>query len=305
MFQDNEMIEGKIKAGDWFVYENDHIYIIVAGIDSMASLNNLMDGGRYYFSHKIADRHNITPSEFKKMSDGDNFRRYRPSDRHLLEDKLNSGAKMNWLTPKYIKEQSQISDEAALECSIEHWQQIYDAPVEEIKNHDFKWDRECSLCVRSRCCGDCLLGEHGGCSTNSTYQPAATQVISIQRGKTTKKDKIKAMLDLLISLREENIMFKVGDKVRTTDLEAAFGFENGVYIWGSVGMEGVVTGTGYEFLHLKKQLCSVVIHNKANGASYFAVPSKLVKIEPEKTITVKGKDYSEDTLVKMIKAYTE
>ena len=63
---------------------------------------------------------------------------------------------MNWLTTEYIKEQSQISDEAALECSIEHWQQIYDATVDDIKNHGFPWSDECSLCQRySRSLVDC------------------------------------------------------------------------------------------------------------------------------------------------------
>lgn len=40
---------------------------------------------------------------------------------------------MKWLTQKQVNAAAKKSDKAALDCSIEHWQQICDATDEELR----------------------------------------------------------------------------------------------------------------------------------------------------------------------------
>ncbi len=304
-------ISGLIKVGQWFVNESvsypDRIFVLsYIGSPETVILSSIETGGHLIGPKQVKNSANITYKEMGAITSDFSFRRYRPSDAHLLTDKLNEGETMNkpglkykvgdvvelrpweeiegkkfngytpigsqlkncykpgakvtiielynqnrynaqwqdgsgkitpidwltdgmikglcWLTPEEVKEQSQISDEAALECSILHWQQVYDAPVEEIKNHSFDWTKECALCQRYNDCDACLLAKTGGCSENTPYRHASKQALCIQINNTTDKDKIKAMLDLLISLRKDVKMseFKVGDKVRITNNTSMF-----------------------------------------------------------------------------------
>jgi len=82
---------------------------------------------------------------------------------------------MEWLTRKEIREAAKKSEEAAVKCSIKHWEQIRDATRAEltqgydndrvISNHEF-----CALCKRyfkfknNSPCENCILYKIGkGC----------------------------------------------------------------------------------------------------------------------------------------------
>ena len=72
---------------------------------------------------------------------------------------------MKWLTKEYIKEQSEISDETALLCSIEHYDQMLAARKKELleglKSRQVKiGSSHCALCLRHVTNGNCPMKEN-------------------------------------------------------------------------------------------------------------------------------------------------
>lgn len=89
---------------------------------------------------------------------------------------------MNWLTKEYVAEQAKLGDEPALRCSIEHWNQIFEAEYEEYQDAIYQnlTGTECEFCALCQRRGDgepcsstnCLLyKEYGRCSRSNTYNP--------------------------------------------------------------------------------------------------------------------------------------
>ena len=88
------MIEGKIKSGQWFVWD-DSVYVLHFK-GNRGILVNLNRGTHAGPGDKVSLVYDISDAELFSICGGSRdlrrcLRRYRPSDAHLLTDKLNEG----------------------------------------------------------------------------------------------------------------------------------------------------------------------------------------------------------------------
>ena len=123
---------------------------------------------------------------------------------------------MKWLTVKQIKEAARESDEAAIECSILHYEQVMGATGAELvqfgRNNRKEWllnQVYCALCTRHHrngSCQKCPLARYNHCNRdNGRYDKANRALIKLVDWNDISiadyRKKIKPMLDLLKSLR--------------------------------------------------------------------------------------------------------
>ncbi len=88
-----------------------------------------------------------------------------------------------YLTPQDVIKAAKESEKAAIICSIKHWEQIVEAPREDLKQCPMG-SSLCALCVRAEdCCGDCPLKN---CLTvGSNYDEASHARYDLQEGTIT------------------------------------------------------------------------------------------------------------------------
>jgi len=186
---------------------------------------------------------------------------------------------MNWLTQKYIKKQAVISDEAALEVSIGHHQQIHDATEEELREEYARTvggvidAPYCALCKRFSCC-NCILGRKH--CIDGEWQIMHDEARRWLNGKSPHAAFLaahKPLLDKLKSLRKGKTMicgilsdvYKNGKRV-----------EKGVFVlWDGIA----VAPTGFEGKQLIRWIADtgwIGFGPKEDGYSYRPVPCEVV-----------------------------